>query len=203
VGSHQRCLDVGTGTGLLAVQLARNGARHVHAIDNDERAVLNALDNAFRNGVSDRMTATAVDLYPWVPEERYDVIVASLGQIPVDPFEQVTDHRVRDFWGRSLLDQLLSKLPYALAGDGRAYVVQLSIVGRAQTVERLRDAGLVATVVDFQVFPLALELQQSRAQIERVEERSDAYHVTVGDAAAVVAYLLEIRHGVPEDVPWS
>jgi hypothetical protein len=30
--------------------------------------------------------------------------------------------------------------------------------------------------------------------------------VTVGDAAAVVAYLLEIRHGnggVPQDVPWS
>ena len=206
VGPHQRCLDVGTGTGLLAVQLARNGARHVHAIDNDERAVLNALDNAFRNGVSERMTATAVDLYPWVPEERYDVIVASLGQTPVDPFEQVTDHRVRDFWGRSLLDQLLSKLPEALADDGRAYVVQLSIVGRAQTVERLRDAGLVAMVVDFHVFPLPLELHQSRAQIERVEERSDAYHVTVGDAAAVVAYLLEIRHGnggVPQDVPWS
>jgi S-methylmethionine-dependent homocysteine/selenocysteine methylase/SAM-dependent methyltransferase len=206
VGPHQRCLDVGTGTGLLAVQLARNGARHVHAIDNDERAVLNALDNAFRNGVAERMTATAVDLYPWVPEERYDVIVASLGQTPVDPFEQVTDHRVRDYWGRSLLDQLLSKLPDALADDGRAYVVQLSIVGRAQTVERLRDAGLVATVVDFLLFPFPVELQESRPQLERVEERSDAYHVTVGDDPAVVAYLLEIRHGNGDDAPdapWS
>jgi hypothetical protein len=84
--------------------------------------------------------------------------------------------------------------------------VQLSIVGRSQTIERLRDAGLAAAVVDFQVFPLPLELQESFAQIERVEERSDAYHVTVGDAAAVVAYLLEIRHGngdVPHDVPWT
>ena len=84
--------------------------------------------------------------------------------------------------------------------------MQLSIVGRAQTVERLRDAGLAATVVDFEVFALPLELQESRAQIERVEERSDAYHLTVGDAAAVVAYLLEIRHdhaGVSPDVPWS
>jgi hypothetical protein len=113
---------------------------------------------------------------------------------------------VRDFWGRSFLDQLLSSLPDALADDGRAYVVQLSIVGRTQTVERLRGTGLAATVVDFQVFPLALELQQSRAQSERVEERSDAYHVAVGDAAAVVAYRLEIRDGdggVPQDVPWS
>ena len=33
VGAHQRCLDIGCGSGLLTVQLARNGAAHVHAID--------------------------------------------------------------------------------------------------------------------------------------------------------------------------
>jgi release factor glutamine methyltransferase len=206
VGARRRCLDVGSGTGVLAVQLARNGAQHVHAIDNDERAVLNTLDNAFRNDVADVLTAATVDLYPWVPDERYDVIVASLGQTPVDPFDRLADHRVRDYWGRSLLDQLLAKLPDALADDGRAYVVQLSIVGRAQTVERLRDAGLVATVADFQVSPFGGELQERRSQVERVEARSDAYHLTVGDAPAVVAYLLEIRRGTGDDdvdAPWS
>ena len=78
VGAGRRCLDVGCGTGLLGVQLALNGAAHVHAIDLDERAAANALTNAFRNGVADRMTAATVDLFPWVPEEAYDVIVASL-----------------------------------------------------------------------------------------------------------------------------
>ena len=58
----------------------RNGAAHVHAIDVDQRAAQNTLTNAFRNGVADRVSAAAVDLYPWVPEERYDVIVASLYQ---------------------------------------------------------------------------------------------------------------------------
>ena len=33
IGAHQRCLDIGCGSGLLTVQLARNGAAHVHAID--------------------------------------------------------------------------------------------------------------------------------------------------------------------------
>ena len=38
IGGHQRCLDVGSGTGLLTVQLALNGAAHVHAIDIDATA---------------------------------------------------------------------------------------------------------------------------------------------------------------------
>src|SRR3954471_13706699 len=60
IGADLRCLDIGCGTGLLAIQLARNGAEHVHAIDIDRRAVANTLSNAFRNGVADRMTGEAV-----------------------------------------------------------------------------------------------------------------------------------------------
>ena len=59
VGAHQRCLDVGCGSGLQTVQLARNGAAHVHAIDIDGGAVDNTLTNAFRNGVADRVSAAA------------------------------------------------------------------------------------------------------------------------------------------------
>jgi len=107
VGAHQRCLDIGCGTGLLTVQLARNGAAHVHAIDINAAAITNTMTNAFRNGVADRVTASVQDLYPWVPEERYDVIVASLYQTPVDPCEPVVCHRPLDYGGRSRIDHLL------------------------------------------------------------------------------------------------
>ena len=142
VGAHRRCIDIGCGTGLLAVQLARNGAAHVHAIDIDAAAVKNTLGNAFRNGVADRITAAQVDLYPWVPEERYDVIVASLHQLPVDPFEQVSSHRPRDFWGRNLIDHLIRMLPDALADDGVAYIMQLSIIGEHRTTRTARAGRL-------------------------------------------------------------
>jgi S-methylmethionine-dependent homocysteine/selenocysteine methylase/SAM-dependent methyltransferase len=192
VGAHQRCLDIGCGQGLLAVQLARNGAAHVHAIDIDELAVKNTLTNAFRNGVADRVTAAAQDLYPWVPEERYDVIVASLYQMPVDPFEQATSHRPLDYWGRNLLDHLINMLPEALADDGTAYIMQLSIIGERRTAELLDRNGYQARVVDFAFFEFSDLFRSKNDQITRVEEHSDAYHLTFGETEVMVAYLLEI-----------
>ena len=193
IGAHQRCLDIGCGQGLLTVQLARNGAAHVHAIDIDEAAVKNTLTNSFRNGVADRVSAAAQDLYPWVPEERYDVIVASLYQMPVDPFEQATSHRPLDYWGRNLLDHLIHILPEALAEDGTAYIMQLSIIGERRTAELLQRHGYQARVVDFSFFEFSSLFNEKSEQIARVEERSDAYHLTFGDSEVMVAYLLEIK----------
>lgn len=192
VGAHQRCLDIGCGSGLQAIQMARNGAAHVHAIDIDPDAVVNTLTNAFRNGVADRISAEPVDLFPWVPEERYDVIVASLYQTPVDPFEQVSTHRPLDFWGRNLIDHLISLLPDALADDGVAYVMQLSIIGQARTAEQLDALGYQSRVVDFAFFEFHELFDEKSEQIGRVEELSDAYHLTLGERDVMVAYLMEI-----------
>jgi S-methylmethionine-dependent homocysteine/selenocysteine methylase/SAM-dependent methyltransferase len=193
IGAHQRCLDIGCGTGLLGIQLALNGASHVRAIDIDERAVRNTESNAYRNGVGDRMTAARVDIFPWVPEERYEVIVACVEQTPVDPEKHVAGHRPVDYWGRTPLDHLLAKLPDALAPEGVAYVLQLSILSQLRSAELLAAAGLDAQVVDYEVFPFAPELADHGAQIRRVEDLSDAYHLRVGERDLLVGYLLEIR----------
>jgi S-methylmethionine-dependent homocysteine/selenocysteine methylase/SAM-dependent methyltransferase len=192
IGAHQRCLDIGCGTGLLSVQLARNGAAHVHGLDISPEAVKNTLANAFRNGVADRVTAAVQDLYPWVPEERYDVIVASLYQTPVDPFEPVVSHRPLDYWGRGLIDHLLRMLPEALAEDGTAYVMQLSIIGERRTTQLLERLGYQARVVDFGLFEFTDLFNDARDQIARVEELSDAYHLKLGALDVMATYLLEI-----------
>jgi SAM-dependent methyltransferase len=192
VGRGLRCLDVGCGTGLLTVQLALNGAAHVHAIDLDPRAVANTRTNAFRNGVAERVTAAAEDLYPWVPEEPYDLVVASLYQTPVDPFEQVTSHRPLDYWGRNLLDHLIRRLPEALAPGGVAYLMQLSILGQERTAQLLDELGLTCRVADFAFFEFHDLFRGKQRQIERVEGLSDAYHLKLGGTDVMVAYLLEI-----------
>jgi SAM-dependent methyltransferase len=191
-GGGASCLDVGCGCGILAVQLALNGAASVVAIDIDRNAVANTLSNAFRNGVSERVTGDTADLFDWEPEESFDVAVASLYQLPVDPFQEPTGHRPLDYWGRTLLDYFLRLLPRLLAPGGTAYVMQLSIVGQAATERLLAAGGLEARVVEFSFFPFGPLFESSRAQIERVEQLSDAYHIAVGGEDVMVAYLLEV-----------
>jgi S-methylmethionine-dependent homocysteine/selenocysteine methylase len=191
LGRGRRCLDVGCGTGLLSVQLALDGAEGVHAIDINRRAVANTLANAFRNGVSERVTGAEVDLYTYEPDERYDLVVSSLYQMPVDPFAQST-HRPPDFWGRNLLDHLLGLLPRLLADEGRAYVMQLSILSQLRTAELVEANGLKAKVVDAGFFPMSEVFRENAEQIARVEQLSDAWHLELGEQDVMAAYILEL-----------
>lgn len=69
-------LDVGCGTGVIAVTAARSGARSVRAIDIAAAAVEATLDNARRNGVGERV---AVDATPISEvDDDYDVVVANI-----------------------------------------------------------------------------------------------------------------------------
>ncbi|MCY7303387.1 MAG: homocysteine S-methyltransferase family protein [Thermoleophilia bacterium] len=191
-GNGGSCLDVGCGCGILAVQLALNGAASVHAIDIDRGSVANTLANAFRNGVSEHVSGDTVDLFQWEPGERFDLIVASLYQMPVDPYEEPSGHRPLDFWGRNLFDRFLALLPDLLTDTGRALVLQLSVLGQVRTAELLASHGLEARVVDYSFFPFGEVFEAHASQIARVEELSDAHHLAVGGDNMMIAYLLEV-----------
>ena len=207
MGAHHRCLDIGSGAGLQTVQLALNGATHVHAIDLDERAVANTLDNAFRNGVAERVSGAVADIYPWIPEERYEVVVANLPQTPIDPLTQLSSHRPTDYWGRGLIDQVITKLPRALASEGRALLAVTSLLSRERTLELLAHAGLTARVVAWELQDLPPDFLDQREHLVQVERLSDGYTVQVGDTDAVVIYLLEVRHAAAtngdSNAPWN
>jgi len=72
-----RILDVGTGTGILALAARCFGAREIVGLDHDPRAVSHARANAELNRMS-RIRFVRQDLADWKPTRHFDLITANL-----------------------------------------------------------------------------------------------------------------------------
>jgi methylase of polypeptide subunit release factors len=74
----KRVLEVGTGTGILALAAARAGAENVIAADINPNAALNAVENAHANGFRGRVTGLCSNLLTALaPRPLFDVILSS------------------------------------------------------------------------------------------------------------------------------
>lgn len=69
-------LDLGCGSGILAIAMAKLGCQHITATDNDPVAVRVAQENVERNGVADRISTSTADLNELA--HTYDGIVANI-----------------------------------------------------------------------------------------------------------------------------
>lgn len=72
-----RVLDVGSGSGILALAALRLGAENAVALDTDPLAVESTLANAARNGLDGRVEASIGSL-PDRPVERFALVLANL-----------------------------------------------------------------------------------------------------------------------------
>jgi ribosomal protein L11 methyltransferase len=79
-GRSQSCLDIGTGSGFLAIAAAKLGYTPVDAIDFDAEAVCTARANARRNGVEGKIGFRRQDLtkLPRRSAQQYSLICANL-----------------------------------------------------------------------------------------------------------------------------
>jgi ribosomal protein L11 methyltransferase len=71
-------LDVGTGTGILALAAAKLGAGRIDAIDADAVAVRTAKQNARLNGLSRKLRIRRQDVLKFKPDSVYDIVTANL-----------------------------------------------------------------------------------------------------------------------------
>ncbi len=80
-----KVVDIGTGSGILAIAAAKLGAKRVVAVDTDPVAVRAARENVSRNGVEDQVEVQNLD-FRELPEIEVDLVVGNLTADLVEEF---------------------------------------------------------------------------------------------------------------------
>jgi ribosomal protein L11 methyltransferase len=102
----EAALDVGTGSGILAIAMAKSGMAKVIAIDIDPVALENARENAALNGVDGRIRFSAMPLAS--VRGRFNLITANiLSSILIEMAAQMKRHLAAD--GRLILGGILAR----------------------------------------------------------------------------------------------
>ena len=115
--SINSAVDLGCGTGLLAIAAARKGVERIGAHDHNRLACQVARRNVELNGVGGRVTVNQTDLRRALPDTRVDLVIANL-------YRELLEMLLRnpDFWQASyyilagflpgMEEQLLQALPH-------------------------------------------------------------------------------------------
>lgn len=123
-----RALDVGTGTGIAALWLAREGASSVLAIDANPAAARLARSNAARAGFARVVQVARGDLLSALaPRARFDVIAFNAPYLPSEPEERVAGELDRAFHGGAggveVAGRFVAQVRAHLSREGRAFLV--------------------------------------------------------------------------------
>ncbi|MBY8883057.1 HemK2/MTQ2 family protein methyltransferase [Actinacidiphila acidipaludis] len=153
VRAGMRVLDIGTGSGALAVQAARMGAE-VYATDISRRAVVTAWANAARHGRRIRVrrcdparpwSGSALDL----PSRAFDLVVSNPPYVPTPPGSTRGAARAWNAGhdGRRMVDRLADHAPSLLRRGGVMLVVHSELCGVEPTLRRFAQSGCRPQVV--------------------------------------------------------
>lgn len=135
--------DIGTGTGVLAVILARRGIVRVVATENNPRAVLCAKENLQRLSLQKQVEVVATDLFP---QERAALVVCNPPWVPARP-SSALEHAIFDPDSR-MLRGFLEGLSSHLLPGGEGWLIlsdfaeHLQLRSRQQLLDMIKSAGL-------------------------------------------------------------
>lgn len=183
-------VDVGCGSGVLAVAAALRGARWVLGIDVSLRAARTTRDNLRLNALSGVSDVVVGDGLSCVRSGAFDVIVCNP---PMTPSPRPV---ARYTWGgpdgRLLIRKLLERAKESLRPGGRLLIAVSSLVGVGWASSMLEERGISVRVLSYDVHPFGRLLLSLLPYIAGLEGASILY---IQGAPTVPSYSIVILEG--------
>jgi len=135
--------DVGTGSGVIAVLLAKRGVKKIIATDFDDRALVCAKENIDRLKFSQQIEIQKRNLFP---DGKASLIVCNPPWIPEEPTSTI-EYALYDP-GSQMLKSFLAGLKDHLIDQGEAWLIisdiaeHLGLRSRAELTSWINEAGL-------------------------------------------------------------
>jgi methylase of polypeptide subunit release factors len=142
--SGQTVVDLGTGSGILAIVAMLQGAKRVYLIDSFDEAIALALENAGRNGVKAGLVhlPTGESLIPLPRAERVDFIISNPAQLPLPQMEMENSPFYAGPDGRSMIDPLIAEAPSKLSPGGGLLMTHSSLANLPKSLARIEGLGM-------------------------------------------------------------
>ena len=148
VERRDRVLEIGTGTGIVAITVSRK-CRTVVATDINPNAIKCAAHNIINNKTYN-VELKEGNLFEPVSGEKFDLILFNTPYLPTSDDEKVDDE-LEAAWdggadGREVIDRFIDELTDYLNPEGRVQLVQSSLSDIDKTLDKLEKIGLDASV---------------------------------------------------------
>ena len=145
---NKTVLDVGTGSGIQAINAVKQGALKVIGIDINPYAVECAKINSELNEIdSKKLSFKTGDLFKNI-DEKFDVILFNAPYLPTSDEEKLEKYLNYAFDGgkdgREVLDKFLDEVANYLKKDGIIQILQSSLTDGNKTIEKMEKLGFVA-----------------------------------------------------------
>ncbi|GLX41778.1 methyltransferase [Streptomyces roseochromogenus] len=168
LGSRTEVLEIGTGTGVLALHAATRGAR-VTAVDVSWPAVATARLNAWLHRLPLRVLHG--DFEARTAGRHFDVVFSNPPYVPA-PDDRLPSRGPERAWdagldGRAVIDRICVEAPSLLRPGGVLLMVHSGMCGAEKTLDQLAGAGLAAEVTATASVPWGPVLRSRRSWLEQ------------------------------------
>lgn len=116
-------LEIGTGSGIIALMLAQRSLANIDAIDIDDSACKQAEDNFLQSKWAKRLNVFHAPLQDFSPENKYDLIISNPPYFPCPQTHAEKEGSQARFTHKLSFDDLAEHVVRLLSSNGSFYVV--------------------------------------------------------------------------------